>query len=225
MSPEYLDDPTSLMRSLVESTTVAETIEQITAFAAQTFDTPFAGVTLLRKSGKAFETAGPTHASVREADELQDSLREGPCVDAAVESRTLVSNDLVNDPRWLTWAPQVAGLGLRSVLSSEIHSSSGRIGALNIYGAGPRVFTREDMGVAHLLAAHAGVALRVSERVQGLMTALDSRTVIGQAQGILMNQYTLDEDRAFSVLKRLSQDRNIRLAVISRQIVDGHLTL
>lgn len=57
------------------------------------------------------------------------------------------------------------------------------------------------------------------------MTALDSRTVIGQAQGILMNQYSLDQDKAFAVMKRLSQDRNIRLAEIARRIVAGEFPL
>ena len=115
--------------------------------------------------------------------------------------------------------------GVRSILSSEIHSEAGRIGALNVYGDGSRTFTREDIETAQLLAAHAGVALRVAERVEGLMTALDSRTVIGQAQGILMNQYSLDQDKAFAVMKRLSQDRNIRLAEIARRIVAGEFPL
>jgi GAF domain-containing protein len=225
MSPQFADDPDDLLRSLVESATVAETIEQITAFAADTFDTPFAGTTLIRKQGKRFETAGPTHPTVRQADELQDELREGPCVDASLESRTLVSNDLASDPRWPAWAPRMAGLGLRSVLSSEIHSVAGRIGALNIYGSGPRTFTREDMEVARLLAAQAGVALRVTEKVENLTTALDSRTVIGQAQGMLMNQFRLDADHAFSVMKRLSQDHNVRLVRIAERIVAGDLDL
>lgn len=222
MSPQFSEDPSSLLRSLVEFTTVADTVEQITAYAAEAFDTPFVGTTLIRKGGKKFETAGPTHPAVREADELQHQLREGPCVDASVESRTLVSNDLVADPRWPTWAPRIAGLGLGSVLSSEIHSAAGRVGALNIYGAGPRTFSREDIDLARLLAGQAGVALRVTEKVEQLTTALGSRTVIGQAQGMLMNQYKLDGDRAFAVLKRLSQDRNIRLASVARQIVEGH---
>lgn len=181
--PSHLPhDPSVLLRTLVESTTVDETVEQITAFAAETFDTPFVGTTLIRKQGKRLETAGATDPLVREADQLQHALREGPCVESATQSRTLVSNDLASEPRWPTWAPQVARLGLRSVLSSEIHSATERVGALNIYGTAPRTFTREDMEVAQLLAAQAGMALRVTQKVEGLMTALDSRTTIGQAQ-------------------------------------------
>ena len=218
-------DPGDLLRSLVESSTVADTIEQITQFAAEAFETPYVGTTLIRKGGRRFQTAGPTHPSVKEADELQDRLGEGPCVDAATEVRTVVSNALATDPRWPTWAPRTAELGLRSVLSSEIHSSTGRIGALNVYGGGPRTFTPEDIELAQVLSAHAGVALRVSEKVEGLTTALDSRTTIGQAQGIVMNEFGLDADRAFAVMKRISQDRNIRLVTIAEQIVAGALDI
>lgn len=225
MAPQFAQHSAHMLRALVESTTVATTVDQITAFTAQTFDTPYVGTTLIRNGGKRFETAGPTHDAVKVADDLQDELHEGPCVDAALESRTLVSNDLASDPRWPRWGPRIVHLGLRSILSSEIHSEAGRIGALNVYGDGRREFTREDMETAQLLAAHAGVALRVAEKVEGLMTALDSRTVIGQAQGILMNQYSLEQDKAFAVLKRLSQDRNIRLAEIARRIVAGDFQL
>lgn len=162
---------------------------------------------------------------VKEADGFQDLLREGPCVDAAIESRTLMSNDLTHDPRWPAWGPRIAHLGLHSILSSEIHSDTGRIGALNIYGNRSREFSQEDMEIAQLLAAQAGLALEVTEKMQSLRTALDSRTVIGQAQGILMNQYNLDAERAFSVMKRLSQDRNTRLVTIAEQIVEKRIQL
>lgn len=225
MPASHAHDPGDLLRSLVESPSVADTIEQITEFASEAFETPFVGTTLIRKGGRRFQTAGPTHLLVRQADELQDQLRGGPCVDAATEARTVLSNDLAADPRWPTWAPRTAELGLRSVLSAEIHSAAGRIGALNVYGSGPRTFSADDIELAQVLATHAGMALRVSEKVEGLTTALDSRTTIGQAQGIVMNEFGLDADRAFAVMKRISQDRNIRLALIAEQIVAGALDI
>ena len=61
---------------------------------------------------------------------------------------------------------------------------------------------------------------------EGLNLALDTRKVIGQAQGILMERYNLDEPRAFEVLRRYSQDHNLKLrhvaehAVTRRQLPD-----
>lgn len=215
-------DPSSLaglLSEALESSTVAQTVDQITSFTAKTFDTPHAGVTLIRRH-RHLETAGPTNDMVRRADELQNQLREGPCVEAATQSRTLMSNDVQTDARWPRWGPRTAELGLLSVLSSEIHAGGRRVGALNIYGDAVRDFTREDLETAQLLASHAGVALHVAEKLEGLTIALDSRTLIGQAQGVLMNRYQIDGNRAFSILKRLSQDENIRLVLVAQRIID-----
>ena len=54
----------------------------------------------------------------------------------------------------------------------------------------------------------------------GLNVALDGRKLIGQAQGILMATYDLDQDRAFEVLRRYSQDHNIKLREVAQDIVE-----
>lgn len=205
---------------LAESTSKEHTAQEIVAFAAQTFETPHAGITLLGGGPKklTLTTIGPTTGLVEQADARQHELREGPCVDSAVESRSVVSNDVVRDWRWPAWGPAVAGLGLASVLSSELHAGGRRVGALNVYGETAREFTREDVEVGQVLAHHASASLRATELIENLTVALDSRTVIGQAQGILMERYDLDADRAFAVMRRHSQDHNVKLVTLARQI-------
>ena len=44
--------------------------------------------------------------------------------------------------------------------------------------------------------------------------------VIGQAKGIIMERYKINPDAAFSTLTRISQDRNIKLHEVARQIVE-----
>lgn len=211
---------TDLLSSVVDVPTMAESVEQITAFAAETFGTPHAGVTLVHERGKRFESAGPTDDIVRRADELQDELDEGPCLEAATVTRFVVSNDLASDLRWPAWGPRAAALGLGSVLSSEVHVGTRRAGALNVYGDRGREFTRTDIETAQVLAAHAAVALAFAEKIEGLTIALDSRTTIGQAQGILMHRYGIDADRAFALLKRFSQTENIKLAQVAQRVID-----
>jgi GAF domain-containing protein len=214
-------DLSRLLTVIAESPSVEGSIDQIVSFAAETFDTRHAAVTLIRDRGRRFDTAGPTTSAVRQADELQNILRQGPCVDASVESRSVVSNDVARDPRWPGWGPRVAKLGLRTVLSSELHAGGSRIGALNVYGDQDREFTHEDVEVGKVLAQHASVALKFVEQIDGLTVALESRSVIGQAQGMLMERYGIDADRAFAVLKRVSQDENVRLVKLAGSVVDG----
>jgi len=61
------------------------------------------------------------------------------------------------------------------------------------------------------------------ERVQHLLVALERRTVIGQATGILIERYTLSPEAAFAALARVSSERNRKLYDIAEQLVaEGH---
>lgn len=205
---------------LSSAATVDQSISMVTSFAAHALGTHHAGATLSRRGGRRFETAGPTDEVVAAADRLQNELGEGPCIDATRQSRTIVSRDVAADARWPRWGVQAAAMGLGSILSSDMRAGDHRIGALNVYGENGHEFSRDDQEVALLLAHHAAAALVSAETVEGLTKALDTRTVIGQAQGVLMERYGLDADRAFAVLRRHSQNENIRLVDLARSLVD-----
>jgi AmiR/NasT family two-component response regulator len=65
-----------------------------------------------------------------------------------------------------------------------------------------------------------GAAQRAADQheIQGLMTALESRDVIGQAKGILMERHKITAEEAFTLLRRASQRRNIKLAEIAEAV-------
>ncbi|MET0928045.1 MAG: GAF and ANTAR domain-containing protein [Aeromicrobium sp.] len=195
-----------------------QTSAQIVAFGMKTVGTQFAGITMLRSRNR-FETVSPSDPIVTEADRRQYDLREGPCVDASTTSQTVMSADLAIDARWPRWGPAAVELGFRSILSAELHAGGARIGALNMYGGTVRQFSREDVEVAQLFARHAAAALAAVSLRESLQNALDSRTVIGQAQGILMERFGVDADRAFAVLRRYSQDGNIKVTDVAHRLV------
>jgi AmiR/NasT family two-component response regulator len=58
------------------------------------------------------------------------------------------------------------------------------------------------------------------ERIQHLLLALEHRTVIGQATGIVMERYTLGPEAAFGVLLRVSQERNQKVYDIAQRLVE-----
>ena len=51
---------------------------------------------------------------------------------------------------------------------------------------------------------------------------MESRDVIGQAKGILMERYACSADEAFDLLVRWSQRRNEKLYEIASQLVAHH---
>jgi AmiR/NasT family two-component response regulator len=59
-----------------------------------------------------------------------------------------------------------------------------------------------------------------TRQAQELNEALVTRKVIGQAIGIVMHRFELDEDRAFEFLVRVSRNSNKKLRDVAREIND-----
>ncbi|CAA9423524.1 MAG: hypothetical protein AVDCRST_MAG35-2142, partial [uncultured Quadrisphaera sp.] len=74
--------------------------------------------------------------------------------------------------------------------------------------------------IADLFAAHAAIALGNARERATLNEALQSRKVIGEAIGILMERYDMNEDRAFAFLVRASSHGNVKLRDIAQELVD-----
>ncbi len=90
----------------------------------------------------------------------------------------------------------------------------------------PGAVATEFLALA-VLAAHASAALAatmaaMSAEVEAaqLRQALESRDVIGQAKGILMERRKISADEAFSVLRPASQSLNVKLAQVAQTFVD-----
>ncbi len=217
-------DPLTVARlatEIAEAGTELRTIEQVVASAVQVLEVQHGGVTIFEDRGRALSSLGASGTEVEKADALQHELHEGPCVDAAVESRVVWSSDLAGDARWPQWGPRAVELGLRSILSVELHSRHRRIGALNLYGQEPREFGPDERDLAWLLGRQASAVLLHLRTEQGLQEALSSRTLIGQAEGILMERFGIDGERAFEVLRRYSQDFNVKLRDVAAQTVSS----
>jgi AmiR/NasT family two-component response regulator len=70
------------------------------------------------------------------------------------------------------------------------------------------------------LAAHAAIALQNAQTEAHPRSGLVTCTVIGQAEGILMERLKITADQAFGVLSRLSQHRNVKLRDMARHLVE-----
>lgn len=197
---------------------LAETAESVVALACDTLDCNHAGLTVFRTGGR-FETMAPSSPAVVSADLLQYELRQGPCVEAAWEQETFVSNDLANDPRWPDWGPKASALGFGSLLAARLTVGGESLGALNLYSTQTREFSADDRDTAVIFATHAAATLISIRERENLRIAVDGRTVIGQAQGILMQRFEIDASTAFAVLRRFSQAQNMKLRAVADLVI------
>ena len=58
------------------------------------------------------------------------------------------------------------------------------------------------------------------DRVRQLEAALESRTVIARAQGILMERYNVDGDAAIAILKRASSTMNLKVRDVAVTLIE-----
>jgi ANTAR domain/GAF domain len=219
-----------LADDLLNATTVHGVLERVVnAARAAVPGADLVSVTL--STGEGFTTPVYTDELALRLDEVQYRLGEGPCVES---TRTpglglTYSGDLAAGVEFPAFGPAAAELGARSVMAVGLFPEGEvpRYGALNLYAFEAHGLDEFDRDLALILAAHASTALAGTvasttaelEAAQ-LRQALQSRDVIGQAKGILMERRGISADDAFDVLRRASQSLNIKLATVAQTLVD-----
>jgi GAF domain-containing protein len=178
-----------------------------------------AGVLLVGKNG-SFDTVAPTSDLMFKLDELQMRYLEGPCVEAALDEIVVRTDDFRDEPKWPNYSPAVAALGVRSGLSFKLYTADRTAGALNLFGYEPKLWDSEAETVGMVLAAHAAAAILASRDGEQLQSALSTRDRIGQAKGIIMERFGIDDVRAFAMLRQLSQDSNTKLTDVAQKVID-----
>ena len=177
-----------------------------------------AGISVVE--GRSLRTATGSDEIVHRGDALQYELDEGPCLDSVRALRTVISEDLSTDPRWPNWSPRAqADLGVHGMMSLPLYAGERRYGAMNLYSDRADAYPPDDCQVADALAAQIAVALAAAREIEGRGVAMVNRTVIGQAEGILMERLGVDADQAFSFLRRISQASNRKLYAVCAEIV------
>ncbi|MEW5813635.1 MAG: GAF and ANTAR domain-containing protein [Actinomycetota bacterium] len=178
-----------------------------------------AGILFVGKAGR-FESVAGTSDLPHELDRLQMKYHEGPCLEAALEETIVRSDDFATEPRWPRYSAAAAELGVRSGLSFKLYTSSQTAGALNLFAVTPNAFDAKDENIGAILAAHAAAAILASRQQEQLQSALSTRDRIGQAKGIIMERYNVDDVAAFDMLRRLSQDSNTKLTDIAQRVIE-----
>ena len=178
-----------------------------------------AGVLLVGKGG-THQTLAPTSDVMFKLDELQMTTGEGPCLQAALDEIVIRTDDFRDEPRFPKYAPKVVELGLLSALSLKLYTADRTAGALNLFGYEPRPWNSEAETIGMVLAAQAASAILASRESEQLQSALSTRDRIGQAKGIIMERFKIDDVRAFEMLRKLSQDTNTKLVDVAHRVID-----
>jgi GAF domain-containing protein len=219
-----------LQDMVLESSDVEGFLTNLAKLAAGRFSTPdtevLAAVTLLRPRTKATVASSNEHA--QKLDEVQYAFDDGPCLRAAREERTYTVPDFRTETRFDKYPQAIADHGILSAIGVPIPLDGDANSGLNLYAPDAGHFTAEDIAEAELLARQASKSLRMAVRIakatetsQHLKAAMNSRTVIDVAAGIIMAQNRCSHDTAMTILKAASSGRNVKLNAVASAVVQS----
>ncbi len=211
---------------LTGSQPLQDTLTQIAEFAVEAIpNADGAGLTLMKDDRVAAIVASTTF--VREVDEVQYGINEGPCITAVLDRRTVVSGSLGGDPQWPRFGPRVGRMGVHSALSLPLMLDGTAIGAMNVYSRGKDAFTVAAAKLGERFAQPAAVSAHNAQvltetqlTVENLTAALTNRATIDQALGIIMSRTGANPAEAFERLRFLSQSQKIKVSELSQNLVN-----
>jgi GAF domain-containing protein len=210
---------------------VIDVLQDVAEFAAQAIPgAEGVGVALIdpRRGISSVQTWAATAVLVHEIDTVQyGELNEGPCITCMESRRPVVSGSLGSDNRWPHFGGRVARMRMHSALALPLIVGDQLIGSINAYAKSRDAFADHAVQLASQFARSAAVSVynaqllaNAHEKTQRLQRALESRSVIDQAIGIIRSRAGANADEAFERLAHISQTENVKLYAVAERLVE-----
>lgn len=217
-----------LADTLVADFDVIELAQQLVENARTLLPVDSAGIVLADVQGK-FQVLASNTEQTRLLELLQIQHDNGPCLLSYRTGEQVVAEDLrIHIARWPEFAALAIEYGFLSVHALPLRLRNDRVGALNLLRFDSGKMSDTDIAVGQALAdvatigiVHQRVVLQSGVLNRQLQTALNTRTVIEQAKGVLAERGGIDMHAAFVALRRYARRNNTRLADLARSVVDG----
>jgi GAF domain-containing protein len=226
-------DPSMLAKSIGTLTDLhpdqdlPATLQQAVQAAKQLFDADAAGVMLADLDGR-LRWASASDERAQTLEDNQEVFAAGPCMEAYTTGRPAMMHDATMEQRWGEITLTMVEVHIRSGLSVPVDLGGGPIGTLDVYAVDPRGWDDSEVTalqayagvVASLLGAAAKAELSGALAEQ-LQVALDSRGLIERAKGALMERERLDDQEAFTHLRRAARSSGRKLSEVAREVAAG----
>lgn len=183
------------------------------------------GLTLVRGGQPLLITSSDQRAARLE----QVQHKHGGPLTWSVEHRQAISvPDVSKEARWPVYSERAIAEDVRSSFTIPVAVAVELTVVLSIYapctGAFGPVEQRDACRYAEEAERSVALAVRLSasERTAWqLESALESRSLISQAVGVIMAENRCDADRAFGILRTASQNRNLKLRDVASMVIAG----
>jgi GAF domain-containing protein len=204
---------------------VQDAIREIVYTTHAIFDVDGAGL-MLADPDRHLRSVAASDDRFEHLEELQIKHAEGPCIDAFENKELVGAEDLATDSRWPLFSQAALQRHVRAVLASPLPYNQDAVGVVAVLSEDRQPWSPE--GELALLAFTDLAALLIASMMQGeeqtgltlqLQGALDSRQVIEQAKGILMERHGLAARPAYDQLRARARAERRKLSVVCAEVV------
>jgi GAF domain-containing protein len=218
-------DLAGLQNALLNTDNVEQFLHELVALPAKMVaDELSCGMSLRQRGRPPITACSDPLASA--ADDVQYQTGDGPALYAMRHARPVLVDDMASHDRWLRFCRQAADLGIRSCYALPLTAGDETAGTLIMYSRQPSAFGPDETRRAATFARHAAGALTLALRMAScadlndqLKSSIVSRAVIDQAVGVIMATEHCPQDRAFAMLRSVSQNTNVKLRDLAVDIV------
>lgn len=214
---------------LIGAESVDSFLEGLSKFAASTLSQSLGtdiecAVTLKRRRVTA-TVAGSSPRAVQ-LDHIEQGVGDGPCIQALRTMTPQYLEDVASDPRWPDYQRSLAEVGIYSTIGVPLEIGNDASAALNFFASKPRAFTAEaydkavEFGETAARTLHLAVRIGTAQkRAKDLENAMQSRTSIDLACGVVMAQNRCTQDEAMAILAKVSSNRNQKLRDVAAELL------
>jgi hypothetical protein len=227
----YTADPATagVFRSLAEIVYASDGFDQVyeaVVTAAPDLVDGCDHASLMLRGHDQFSTVAASDDVARSIDTFERELGEGPCLDAIVDAAVYHDADLTDGSPWPRLTERVlARTPVRSMAGFRLLAGDQRTGALNLFSDTPCGLDARSVDQGIVLTSFITVALMASHErraAETLRAGLASNREIGKAVGLMMAFHKIGDEEAFGMLRSASQEMNIKLVEVARQVVQHH---
>src|SRR4051794_34364915 len=172
-------------------------------------------------------TAAGSSKRAVELDQMEQAIGDGPCIAALRQMSPVVIDDVTTDLRFPELNRKFAETGVYSSLGVPLEISGEASAALNFFASKPQAFTPNvyDKAAGFAAAAHNTLHLSVRidtarNRAEDLEAAMQSRTAINLACGVIMAQNRCSQAEAMEILTKVSSHRNRKLRDVATDLIE-----
>jgi hypothetical protein len=207
-------------------------LERLCAALARAVKAVSVGITVITEEG-AHPVAVASDPRGRLLEEQQDSTGEGPGIDAFALRQPVLVADLDQDlARWPGYAATLLGFGVSAVFAFPLQIGAARLGVLNVYRQDPGMLPPDAVDQTLTFAEIAVHILLEGQRrlsdgrsANGLELAIESRSELFQAQGMVMIQLGIPLAEAIVRLRAYAFAHDRRLGDVAHDVVARRLQL